>query len=99
MNASDFRGRHSVSGATVRVPSSVTRVGSQVEQRFIFLWDSEPEWLTLGHFLLINMAELFRRDLNCFLKVAAKAFLCFASSDFFFVFHSSFSGGRRGRGW
>jgi len=26
-----FRGRYGVSGATVRVPSSITRVGSQVE--------------------------------------------------------------------
>ena len=35
----DFQRRHGVSGMTVRLSSSMTRVGSQMERRFIFLWD------------------------------------------------------------
>jgi len=69
MNVNDFLGRHGVSGAMVQVPSSMTRAGSQVEQRFVFLWDLELERLTLGLLLFLNRAELFRRDLDCFLKV------------------------------
>jgi len=38
----------------------MTRVGSQVEQRFVFLWDSKPERLTLGLLIPINREKLFR---------------------------------------
>ena len=37
MNVSIFRGTHGVSSKTIRVYSSMTCVGSLIEQRFIFL--------------------------------------------------------------
>ena len=89
-----WEGHVVVFGATVQVPSFMTRVGFQVEQHFVFLWDSESERLTLGLLLPINKGKPCIGDLSCFLRIPYcdnLALFCEWRS----LLRSSFGGGRR----
>ena len=75
LHVGDFRGRYSVSGATVQILSLATRVGSWIERRFAFRWDLEP-WM-----VDIWTPSLFINTARSFGKICAASWRLFSFLD------------------